>query len=294
LLATGKENSMAREISNEVRYYYDYHPTEEDLMGETASHSLLIRYLSEVLSWLFHDQICAIYENLNFYQTLDSREYPVAPDLAVIKGVPLERVRSWAPGRIGVPPQVIFEILSQETGKKDLREKPAKYASLGVQEYFAYDPNEPPISRATVNRLFGWRLDSRHGQMVEMIPNAKGWLWSKQLDSWLVPEGADLRLYDRYHRQRLTEAQAEALLKVQAVQRAAQQAEKAAQETRRAQEATRQAEEAARRAAEEAKRADEEARRAEEAMRRAEEEARQRQALAEKLRSLGINPDEVV
>lgn len=61
LLATGKENIMAREISNQVQYYYDYHPTEEDLMGETAWHSELIDYLKAVLLWLFHDQTCAIY-----------------------------------------------------------------------------------------------------------------------------------------------------------------------------------------------------------------------------------------
>ncbi len=270
---------MAREISNQVQYYYDYHPTEEDLMGETAWHSLLIHYLSEVLNWLFHGQTCAIYENLNFYQTLNSREYPVAPDLAIIKGVPLERVRSWAPGRIGVPPQVIFEILSEETWKKDLREKPVKYASLGVQEYFAYDPNEPPISRATARRLFGWRLDVRRGEMIEMTADARGWLWSEQLASWLVPEGEHLRLYDREHCLRLTEAQAEALLKEQAAERAEELAERAREE--------------AKRAAEESRRAAEEARRAAEATKRAEEEASRAQALAEKLRSLGINPDEV-
>ncbi|HLI05863.1 MAG TPA: Uma2 family endonuclease [Ktedonobacteraceae bacterium] len=277
---------MAREISNQVQYYYDYHPTEEDLMGETAWHSLLIRYLSEVLSWLFHDQICAIYENLNFYQTLDAREYPVAPDLAIIKGVAMERVRSWAPGRIGVPPQVVFEILSEETWKKDLREKPEKYASLGVQEYFAYDPNEPPINRATARRLFGWRLDTKRREMIEMFPNADGWLWSEQLGSWLVPDGDYLRLYDREHRLRLTEAQAEALLRAQA-------AERAREEARRAEEQARQAEEARRQAAEEARQAEEARRQAEEARRQAAEEARRAQAFAEKLRALGINPDEV-
>lgn len=64
----------------------------------------------------------------------------------------------------------------------------------------------------------------------------------------------------------LTEAQAEAMLKKQAAQ---------------------QAEEARRLAAEQA-------RQIQEANRRAEEEARRAQALAEKLRSLGINPDEGV
>jgi hypothetical protein len=32
---------MARHIEDEVKYYYDSHPTEEDLMGETAFHANL-------------------------------------------------------------------------------------------------------------------------------------------------------------------------------------------------------------------------------------------------------------
>ncbi len=242
---------MAKELSNQVAYYYNSHPTEEDLMGETAFHSQLIDYLKLVLMWLFRDQTCAIYENLNFYRTLDAGEYPIAPDIAVIKGVPFEYVSSWAPGRIGVPPHAIFELLSKETWRKDLREKPANYADMGVQEYFAYDPNMPPLRRATSKRLYGWRLDTKRGVMVELTPNMEGWLWSEQLDSWLVPDGINLRLYDREHRLRLTGEEAQALLAEEAIEQAKEEA------------------------------------------RRAGEEARIRARLAEKLRSLGINPDEV-
>src|SRR5574337_46609 len=106
---------MAREIRKHVEYYYDSHPTEEDLMGETAWHSRLIHYLFEVLNWLFHDQDCAIYENLNFYPTFEYHEYPVAPDLAVIKGIPLELVRSWSADRLDMLAHVVFEVLSDET-----------------------------------------------------------------------------------------------------------------------------------------------------------------------------------
>jgi Uma2 family endonuclease len=277
---------MARDISNQVQYYYDFHPTEEDLMGENSWHVALINYLSAVLSWLFRGQACSIYENLNFYQTLKYREYPLAPDLAIIKGVPFEHVRSWTVGRTGPTPQVVFEILSEETWQKDVYEKPWKYARMGVQEYFAYDPYEPPISRATSKRLYGWRLDAERQDMVAMIPDQVGRLWSEQLQCWLVPDGEYLRLYDRKQRMCLTEAQAEALLKEQAAERA-QEAQRAEEEAKnRAEEEARRAQEAMRQA-ELARRAEEEA------TRRAAEEARRAQALAEKLRALGINPDEV-
>src|SRR5438445_10942379 len=158
---------MADYISDEVAYYYDLYPSEEDLMGETSDHADLIRYLMEVLIWFFHGQACAVYENLNFYQTVSYEEKPLAPDIAVIKGMTFRRMRSWRVGTSGPTPQVVFEVASKETWKKDLKEKPVRYAQMGVQEYFAYDPNDPPIGRDSP-RLCGWRLDPSTHQMREM------------------------------------------------------------------------------------------------------------------------------
>ncbi len=202
---------MARHIEDEVKYYYDSHPTEEDLMGETAFHANLVHYLMEVLRWLVQAQVCAVYENLNMYQTRDIYEYPVAPDIAVIKGVAYEEfTRSWRVGKSGPAPQVVFEIASEETWKKDLTQKPEKYARMGVQEYFAYDPHEVPLSTSKNRRLFGWQLNQQTMTMQAMTPASNGALWSPSLDSWLVPDGTMLRLYDRAGQLRLTHAEAEA------------------------------------------------------------------------------------
>jgi Uma2 family endonuclease len=237
---------MARHIEDEVKYYYDSHSTQEDLMGETAFHRALVHYLVEVLTWLFHGQVCAIYGNLNIYQTANVMEYPMAPDVAVIKGVVYQpTARSWRVGKSGSAPQVVFEIASEETWKKDLAEKPAKYARMGVHEYFAYDPHEFPLPPSSNRRLFGWQLDQDRQIMREMPPGPNGSLWSPSLESWLVPDGATLRLYGRNGQMRLTYGEAEA-------QRADAEAQQKLVEVRRA------------------------------------------QALAEKLRSLGIDPDQVL
>src|SRR5947209_15295392 len=203
-----KESTMAKHIEHEVAYYYDFHPTEEDLMGETSVHATLVHYLIEVLTWLLHGQVCAVYENLNFYQTSNPKEYPLAPDIAIIKGIDFQHVRSWRVGKTGPAPHVVFEIASEETWKKDLEEKPTKYARLGVEEYFAYDPNEPPTWRATSRRLFGWQLDKGKREMHEMPVGPDERLWSPHLDSWLVPEREYLRLYERNGHLRLTQAEA--------------------------------------------------------------------------------------
>jgi Uma2 family endonuclease len=200
---------MAKQVEHEVAYYYDFHPTEEDLMGETSVHANLVHYLIEVLKWLFRGQICAIYENLNFYQTSNPKEYPLAPDIAVIKGIEFKHVRSWRVGKTGPAPQVVFEIASEETWNKDLDEKPMKYALMGVQEYFAYDPNEPPIGKLASRRLFGWQLDKGGRAMREIPMGPDGRLWSPHLDSFLIPDMDYLRLCERNGQLRLTEAKAE-------------------------------------------------------------------------------------
>jgi Uma2 family endonuclease len=201
---------MARHIEDEVVYYYDLHPTEEDLMGETFLHRMLVQYLMDLLLWLFHGQHCAIYANLNFYQTPEYKEEPLAPDIAVIKGIDVQEVTSWRVGKTGPAPHIVFEIASKETWVKDHNDKPGRYARMGVQEYFAYDPNQPLLNGEASSRLTGWQLDAAHQEMQKMPLRTDGNLWSVQLDSLLVPGGKYLYLYDREGRLRLTQAQAEA------------------------------------------------------------------------------------
>lgn len=185
-----------------------------------------------VLTWLFHGQRCAIYENLNFYQTANKYERPLAPDIAMIKGVPFQRVKSWRIGTYGS-----FEIASEETWTKDLNEKVWKYARMGVQEYFAYDSNDPPAWRGISGRLLSWQLDQDTQTMHRISTGPNGHIWSPRLESFLVPDEQYLRLYDSYGQLRLTKDEAET--------------------------------------------------------QRAEMGARRAQALAEKLRSLGMDPDKI-
>ena len=223
-----------------IYYYYDSHPTEEDLMGQSRPHASLIRYLMEVLEWLFRHQPCAIYEDFNFFQTSDRYEYPLAPDVALIKGVTDSPDMSWRVGVDGSAPQVVFEIASPKTWARDLEEKPAAYAAMGVQEYYAYDPYKTPLplSRQRGGRLFGWHRHGRTGQMRKAPLESDGSLWSPYLESFLVPDGAFLRLYDSIGNLRLTKGEFDAL--------------------------------------------------------RADSEAAQKRIFAEKLRSLGIDPEQLI
>jgi Uma2 family endonuclease len=217
---------MAKYIENEVAYYYDSHPTEEDLMGEVLIHRELIHYLADVLKWLFREQVCVVYENINVFQTSEEDEYPIAPDIAVIKDVESLDIISWRAGIYGPAPHVVFEIASDKTWRNDLREKPDEYAQMGVEEYFAYDPHVPTIRRKNPQRLFGWRLNRETNQMVAMPTGKDGRIWSSHLDSFLVPDEKYLRLYDRFGHLRLTGFEAQTIRAEMEAQRANALAEK--------------------------------------------------------------------
>jgi Uma2 family endonuclease len=196
-----------------LTYYYESHPTKEDLMGETTRQFKLVEYLISVLRWLYHNEACFITGNLEIYSTPDYLEYPVAPDIMLVKNIALDeeaqdKVTSWKLLEVERPsPTVVFEVGSRDTWKDDLDKKPALYAKIDVKEYFAYDPNVPKLRKKDRTRLYGWK--TKDNLAIPLEPNSEGALWSEELNSWLVPEGRYLRLYNKDGKLRLTEAEAE-------------------------------------------------------------------------------------
>ncbi len=49
----------------EIKYYYDYHPTKEDLMAESPLQFDLRHYLVSLLRWLYREESWFITGNLN-------------------------------------------------------------------------------------------------------------------------------------------------------------------------------------------------------------------------------------
>jgi Uma2 family endonuclease len=195
---------------------------EED-MPESQSQVNLSDYLKQVLKnpeWLERSFITG---NLAIYPPKD-KEYPfinVAPDIAVFIGTVVSEeeqihLSSWRMSEANRPaPDVVFEISSEGTWPQDLDLKPNFYRLLGVKEYFTYDPQG--VWRGANTQLRGWRYTNN--QMEELQPDERGWLWSVQLDSWLVPDGGYLRLYDAQGNLRLTGQEAALQREQQARQR---------------------------------------------------------------------------
>lgn len=112
-------------------------------------------------------------------QQVRNRDYK-GPDVFIVKGVDGTRTRRswivWEEG--GRYPDVIFELLSPSTESEDLGRKKLLYERVfHTQECFCITPE--------VERLLGWRLIE--GEYAPIEPDARGWLWSKELGLWLGP-----------------------------------------------------------------------------------------------------------
>ena len=94
----------------------------------------------------------------------------VAPDVFVVLGAPKREeaprlsYKLWEEPK---GPDFVLEVLSRSTWAADLGEKRALYASLGVEEYWLYDPAGEHLA----SRLRGMRLaGGRYCDIVPMVP----------------------------------------------------------------------------------------------------------------------------
>ena len=102
--------------------------------------------------------------DINVYYKKGDPKVVVAPDVAVAFGVDAAAMETESTFRVwdaGAAPCFALEIASPKTVRTDLYVKPAKYAELGVEEYWRFDPTggellDPPLQGES--RISGrWR-----------------------------------------------------------------------------------------------------------------------------------------
>lgn len=267
-------------INPETGLPFSDYPREGDEVPESFEQFDLTNYLTNLLRWILTDRAVTVMGNICIYRhSLD--KYPLSPDVVVfpLAFTPENRpatIESWKLYERDRPaPLVAFEISSASTWQADIERKPNDYQTLGVKEYFAYDPGNPPHwKNGDGRRLRGWEY-TRRGKR-EILANKQGWLWSKQLDSWLVPAGYFIQFYDSTKMRRVGQVEAEAA------------AREAAEEAFLAEKAAREAAEIALHSREEALQKEIAARQlAEQAQARAEKQLEELKAL---LKKQGIEP----
>lgn len=248
--------------------------------GETEHHKLAMIRIMDILDRHFAgQQVHVTGDLLLFYEEGNPKKF-VVPDVMVVKAAQKFRRRNfkvWAERRV---PNVVIEVTSKKTRKRDQVEKPALYRDLGVREYFLFDP----LGEYLDEPLMGYRLIN--GQYERIDYEVPGGLLSEELglrlrveeDLEFYPLDAEVRLLDSKEYAELQERNA-----LQAKALADQKQARADEEQARADEAQTRADEAQARADEAQARADEEQARAEQERRMAEEERTRATRLAEEL-----------
>jgi len=118
----------------------------------------------------------------------------VAPDAFVVFGVE-DRVRMnykvWEEGK---GPDFVLEVASPSTWREDVRRKPAIYASLGVREYFLFDP----LGVHYTPRLRGYRWVAGEYERLTAVESIDRTLTlrSEVLDLDLRTQGEAIRFHD--------------------------------------------------------------------------------------------------
>jgi len=200
------------------------------------------------------------------YPRVDGSTGVFFPDVSVIPGVEIDDQEPYDVRKVGKPPTLVIEILSQRTARKDVGLKLQAYAEMGVEEYVTFDPR-----RRKKMALHGYRLVDQ-GRYVEVPPAPEGGFWLASVGLRIAAEAPQQPL--RGPRLRLFTADGTPLLHAEEEAEAHDAAEAAWHAERIAREVA----EHAREAAEQAREVAEHAREAEQQAREAAEKERDRHA----------------
>ncbi len=238
---------------------------------ESSLHAAQMLLLVSILEWLwlgredyFIGYNLTIYFNREQLKTKDFR----GPDFFLVKNVlswPRPSWVVWEEG--GRYPDLIIELLSDSTAESDRTTKKAIYQDIfRTPEYFWFSPESL--------EFVGLRLQGSHYQ--EIPANEQGWRWSEELGLYLGIHDRKLRYFGPEGELIPTPAEA-ALQERQKFIQAQQQAAQAEQEAAQAQQQAAQAQQ-----------------QAEQAQQQMELERQKAERLANHLRSLGVDPENLL
>jgi Uma2 family endonuclease len=141
--------------------------------------------LKEGLDWLFaQDPNVFVAGDLLWYPVEGDPKIRQAPDALVVFGRPKGYRGSYQQWKEeGIPPQVVFEVLSPGNRRAEMSRKLGFYDQYGVEEYYLYDPD--------TNTLAGW---IREPDGLEPITHLQDWV-SPRLGVRFDPSAQPLALY---------------------------------------------------------------------------------------------------
>ena len=233
---------MSRSVSSPAAVVYPR--SDGRPMAESDLHVECITYVRDGLKWCFERRgrrDVYVGANLFVYYERGNCEAMVAPDVFVVLGARDHQRDSYLLWNEPKGPDFVLEVTSKSTRDEDGGRKRVAYASLGVEEYFLYDPRgeylTPPLQGY---RLSGGGYRALAG--VALLPGGGVSVHSEVLglDVRDPGEGRRLRLHDpatgrdllTYREEAAARRSAEALLEQEATARRAAEARTAELEAR--------------------------------------------------------------
>ncbi|MBF2026824.1 MAG: Uma2 family endonuclease [Oscillatoriales cyanobacterium C42_A2020_001] len=153
-------------------------------MSDNTKQFRWIVVVKENLEWLFaNDANVFVAGDLLWYPVEGNNKTRQAPDAMVVFGRPKGDRGSYQQWKEeGIPPQVVFEILSPGNTRAEMNRKLLFYDRYGVEEYYMYDPD--------TNQLNGWL---RQDDFLDMIDPINDWV-SPRLQIRFDLSGTELQI----------------------------------------------------------------------------------------------------
>ena len=257
---------------------------------ESSQHYMQLMLLVICLEWLWRNSNdYFIGANLTIYysrQQLKNRDFR-GPDFFLVKQTQKRPRKSWVVWEEnGQYPNLIIELLSESTAEVDRNLKKELYRNnFRIPEYFWFDPE--------TFEFMGFRLQNNQYEEIQL--NNQGWRWSQELELYLGVDENQLRYFTANGERVPTpqEAAIQEQLVARQAQLQAQQAESQVQQAEsQAQQAQLQAQQERERAQQAQLQAQQERERAQQERERAQQERERAERLAQRLRELGIDPEQ--
>ena len=174
----------------------EYPSSDGQPMAETPVHRDVMIDAIQILTRHFAERSDVyVSGNMLMYYEEGNPRKSVAPDVFVVVGASRDEDRdTYLLWREPKAPDFVLEVTSKSTRRNDRVTKRALYESLGVAEYFMFDPRaeylDPPLQG------FGLHRGRYAALQVAALPNGAPALYSEALGLFLHVRGQTLRLHD--------------------------------------------------------------------------------------------------
>jgi len=234
-------------------------------MADNTKQFRWIVVIQQNLEFLFaNDPMVFVAGDLLWYPIEGNNKICTAPDAMVVFGRPKGDRGSYKQWQEeSIPPQVVFEILSPGNTQTEMEKKLLFYDRYGVEEYYLYNPD--------TDELRGWQRLENYLDAIDLDGLERSEQWSSPrlaIRFERSPEGLRILYPDGRPFLTYTELAQQAEQVQQQAEQARQQAEQARQQAEQARQQAEQAELAL------------------------QEERQRSQRLAERLKALGLDPDQ--